>query len=852
MGTDAMEGKLYLGREYDQDSGAVTDQPVLYDPRHLTTHAVILGMTGSGKTGLGVVILEEALLQRLPVLIIDPKGDITNLLLTFPDLQGEDFAPWVNPEDARRRNLTMEAYAEEEAKKWREGLASWDITGERIAQLREAAQLTIFTPGSQAGQPVDVLDFFDTPQANWDDQEEALRERISGMVSGLLGLVGVEADPLQSPQHIILARIIEHVWRAGESLNLAKLIQLLQNPPFRQVGVFEVETFLPQKDRFELARSLNNLMAAPGFEVWQEGTPLNLNSLLYAADGRPQASIFYLAHLNDSQRSFFITLLLEAVRDWLRVQTGTTNLRALVYFDEVFGFFPPVANPPTKTPLMALVKQGRAAGLGVILATQNPADLDYKGLTNAGTWLIGALRAERDKERVLEGLEGAAAESGSSMDRQTLGRALGALKPRVFLMHNIRDDRFMFVHSRWAMSYLRGPLTRTQVDTLMDEVRTSIGTGEPAKSAAAPAPAVAQVVAAVAPQASAAPVADGLHAALPTLPVEITQVFLSPTVTMESALQQAGQQAGRSLSASRHQIVYVPHLLSLGYVTLIERKAGIEQVETTARLVPPDKLSGLIPWAECDALVQERDLSPQPAGPGLFEAVPAPLARAADIKRLEKDFADYLYHEISATVWHCPALGLYGKAGESRRDFRVRCEAAVRSQREAETKKQRDAFEKQKARLDERLRREKRRLAEEEADLQGRRSEEILSLGESALSLLTGRRRSTMLSSASRKRRMTKQAKLDVEQATDTIADLEAQIAAMETEWEEQQAEINARLADALEEIQAVQAKPRRTDVRVVFCSLAWVPMWQVSLTDGQSLRLPAREAPQRPPVADS
>ncbi|HHN94289.1 MAG TPA: ATP-binding protein, partial [Anaerolineae bacterium] len=454
-------GQLYLGREYDLANDRLGDRPLLYKARHLTTHGLILGMTGSGKTGLGIILLEEVLLQGVPALILDPKGDITNLMLTFPDLRAEDFAPWVDLEGARRRDMSVAEYAEQEARKWREGLAKWGIGGERIAQLRQTARFTIFTPGSEAGEPVDVLHFFETPALDWEEYEEPLRERISGLVAALLGLVGVEADPLQSPEHILLSRIIEHVWRAGDPLDLPTLIRLLQNPPFRQVGVFELDAFLPEKERLTLARSLNNLIAAPGFEVWQEGTPLDIGELLYALDGRPQASIFYLAHLDDAQRMFFVTLFLEAARDWLRKQSGTTDLRALIYFDEVFGYFPPhPTNPPSKRPLLALIKQGRAAGLGVVLSTQNPADLDYKGLTNAGMWAVGSLRAERDKQRVMEGLEGALAEAGERMSRGETERALGSLKPRVFLFHDIHAGPPLFFHTRWAMSYLRGPLTR--------------------------------------------------------------------------------------------------------------------------------------------------------------------------------------------------------------------------------------------------------------------------------------------------------------------------------------------------------------------------------------------------------
>jgi len=831
MSKSDQKGKLYLGREYDLKKGAVTDQPVLYKARHLTTHGVILGMTGSGKTGLGVILLEEALLQGIPVLILDPKGDMANLLLTFPELRPEDFAPWVDPEGARRRGVSVEEYAAAEARKWQEGLAGSDITGERIGRLRQAAQFTIFTPGSEAGQPVDVLHFFDTPDLDWDEHEEALRERIGGMVSALLGLVGVEADPLQSPEHILLARIIEHVWRAGERLDLSTLIRLAQKPPFQQVGAFDLESFFPEKDRFGLARTLNNLIAAPGFESWKEGTPLDVGSLLYAGDGRPQASIFYLAHLNDAQRAFFITMFLEAARDWLRVQSGTTDLRAMLYFDEVFGFFPPhPANPPTKVPLMALIKQGRSAGLGVVLATQNPADLDYKGLTNAGTWAIGSLRAERDKERVLEGLEGAIAEAGATLNRRTLDRALGALKPRVFLLHDIREGAPVFFHTRWAMSYLRGPVTRKQVRDLM------------ALAPRPPAEGLAEPMAAPVEERALEPISPELSATPPALPPEVPQVFLPPTVTFEWALRGYEEQAGQSVLAKERRLVYVPHLLALGTVRMLDRKRDVDHQESVARLVQPGEGPMGVDWDEGRAVVGEDDLSLKPMGEGVYAPLVSTLTRPRDLKRLEKDFADYLYHNMSATIWHNPALKLYGAVGESRRDFHVRCQEEARGQRDAELKKARAGMEQRIARVQEKLRREKRELAGDQEDLDARKREEMLGLGESALNLFTGRRSSSMLSRASRKRTLTRKAKADVEESLDSIADLEEQLGALEEEWAEEAEEINARWADTLEEIEEVEVTPRRTDVMVEFCGLAWVPAWQVALEDGRRIDLPARE----------
>lgn len=396
-------GAFYLGQEYDLDAGKRLDRLAMYDARDLTTHAVCVGMTGSGKTGLCIDLLEEAAIDNVPAIMIDPKGDLTNLLLTFPDLRPEDFEPWVNVDDARRKGMTVGEYARYIADIWRKGLADWGEGPERIRMLKQSADFRIYTPGSDAGLPVSILASLKAPALSWDENEELLREQVQGTASALLGFVGIEANPLRSREHILLSNIFEHFWRQGEDLDLARLITSIQSPPVRQLGVFDVDTFFPEKDRFGLAMSLNNIIAAPSFEGWIKGEPLDVANLLYTAAGKPRHSIFYIAHLSDAERMFFVTLLLEQIVTWVRQQSGTTSLRALLYFDEVFGFFPPVANPPSKRPLLTLLKQARAFGFGVVLTTQNPVDLDYKGLTNAGTWFIGKLQTERDKMRVLDG-----------------------------------------------------------------------------------------------------------------------------------------------------------------------------------------------------------------------------------------------------------------------------------------------------------------------------------------------------------------------------------------------------------------------------------------------------------------
>ena len=838
MSSIDQRGMLYLGQEYDQKEGKVTDSPLLFDARHLTTHGIILGMTGSGKTGLGIILLEEALLQGIPVLILDPKGDIANLLLTFPELRPEDFAPWVDFEGARRRGMTVEEYAAQEAHKWRDGLAGSGIFPERIRRLRQKAEFTIFTPGSRTGHSVDMLHSFETPTVDWDEHEEGLRERIGGITSALLGLVGIEADPLQSPEHILIARIVEHVWRAGEQLDIPTLIRLLQNPPFQQVGVFEVDTFYPEKDRFSLARTLNNLIAAPGFETWREGMPLDVGRLLYSDDGRPRASVFYLAHLNDAQRMFFVTLFLEAARDWLRAQSGTTDLRALIYFDEVYGHFPPYPrNPPTKSPLMALIKQGRAAGLGVVLATQNPADLDYKGLTNAGAWAIGSLRAERDKDRVLEGLEGAISEAGEAMDRRTIDRALSALKPRVFLFHDIREGPPVFFHTRWAMSYLRGPLTRKQIRELKsaspDPRPGDVDAPETGARPAIEAPPQE-------PQAETLPV--GLTESPTTISPDVPQAFLPPTVTIEKALVDYERDTKRSVAVRSQHLVYTPHLLAIGTVRMLDRKRDVDHEEQVTRLVWIREGATGLDWDEGEVRVSEDDLSMRAVGEGFYAAVPSSLASSRSLKRWSSDYADYLYHDISVSIWHNTALDLYGKVGESRRDYRVRAEKEVHRKRDAELKTARARMDKRIDAVEKRKRREQRELAVDEDDLSARKREEVLSIGESAFNLLTGRRSSALVSRASRKRRMTRQAKADVEESESALEDFNQQLEDLESEWEDQKAEISERWAATLEKVDEYEVTPRRADVSVEFCGLAWVPSWRVAVGDGGVVDLPARE----------
>ena len=822
-------GAFYLGAEYDLAKGERLDRLVMYDARDLTTHAVCVGMTGSGKTGLCIDLLEEAAIDSVPAILIDPKGDLTNMLLTFPELRPQDFEPWVNVDDARRKGQSVGEYAQSVAELWKNGLADWGQGPDRIRMLQESADFRIYTPGSDAGLPVSILASLAAPQLDWDKEEELLREQIQGTVSALLGLAGIEADPLQSREHILLSNIFEHYWRRGENLDLVTLITAIQAPPVRQVGVFDVDTFFPEKERFGLAMSLNNIIAAPSFETWLQGEPLDVSGLLYTPDGKPRHSIFYIAHLSEAERMFFVTLLLEQVVTWVRQQSGTTSLRALLYFDEVFGFFPPVAEPPSKRPLLTLLKQARAFGFGVVLTTQNPVDLDYKGLTNAGTWFIGKLQTERDKMRVLEGLETVSVEAGTALDRKQLNRIISALDSRVFLLHNVHEDHPVIFQTRWAMSYLRGPLTRTQVRELMAERKGEI--------AAAPetAPSGPEVRRGVEAPVAEAP--DGYSKAAPSLSPDMPRVFLPQRLTSKRAIAQLGEEVGKSVKAKETTLIYEPSLLALATVSFIDRKRKVDEDREVGLLVHPGELGAATDWETADAVELDADrLEDQPESDAVFAALPAELSTAKKVEALAKDFADYLYREERLNLYHNPTLKLYSEPGESGEVFIVRAQQVAREGRDAEVDKLRDKYEKKLDSLEDRMAREEQELADDRAEYEGRKREELLSHGETLVGMLGifGRRSSTGLSTAARKRRLTTKARSDIVESEEAIERLKADVEEMRQELEQEAEAIAKEWADVATEVETYAIKPRRSDVKVQLVSVAWAPYWEIGYSSAR------------------
>lgn len=634
-------GSFYLGRPHDLASAKTAAEPLLYDSKDLTTHAVCVGMTGSGKTGLCLALLEEAALNGIPAIAIDPKGDLGNLLLAFPNLAPSDFRPWIDESEAARKQKTPDEFAADQAELWRNGLAKWDEGPDRIQRFCDSVDRVIYTPGSSAGIPVTVLKSFAAPPKELIADADAFNERVASATSGLLALMGVDADPVRSREHIFLSTLLDTAWRAGRDVDLRQLIQDINRPPIKSVGAVDLESFYPAKDRTKLAMSLNNLIASPSFASWLEGEPLDIAKILYTPEKKPRLAIFSIAHLDDAQRMFFVTILLNEILAWVRTQPGTSSLRALLYMDEVFGYFPPLGNPPAKRPMLTLLKQARAYGLGCVLATQNPVDLDYKGLSNAGTWFLGRLQTERDKGRVMEGLEGASAQAGATFNRQQMEAALAALGNRVFLMNNVHDDKPVVFQSRWALSYLCGPLTKSQIKTLMDPVRSThagavaSGTGESRDSSASD------------------PAAGGNR---PVVAAGIREKFYTITERIPDG----------------YKLEYRPGLLGKGKVHFVHKADGIDVWQTWFLLqsikdTPPDDI-----WHEAQVSSSAGDSDDAPDEQGHFADLPAELSREKSYSIFLKQLKDHLYREGALKLWRSEALETISKPEETEADFRNR------------------------------------------------------------------------------------------------------------------------------------------------------------------------------------
>jgi len=662
------------------------------------------------------------------------------------------------------------------------------------------------------------------------------------MFAELLGLVGIQADPVQSREHILLSTILEHFWRLGEDLDLPKLIMAIQNPPVRQLGVFDVDTFYPQKDRFSLAMALNNIIAAPGFQSWLQGQPLDIPGFLSTPEGKPRHAIFYIAHLSDAERMFFATMLLNQLITWMRTQPGTTSLRALLYMDEIFGFFPPIANPPSKTPMLTLMKQARAFGIGVMLTTQNPADLDYKGLTNAGTWFIGRLQAERDKQRLLEGLESASLEAGQSLDRAALNKILSSLGKRVFLLHNVHDSAPVTFQTRWAMSYLRGPLTRLQVRELMTKHTPDAPSTAPiAATGLAPA-----ASAPIEPRATATAVdtAGGYASAPPVLPAGVQQVYLPVRKTATAAEAELARQVSGPPAVERRQLIYVPALLGLGRLHFVKqtRDLNVNTAEAFALLAQPPEGVGGVRWEHAQPLeITVRDLADRAEPEALFDVLPETINEARELSALQRELADHLYRTGNLTLQYNPATKLHSRPDEDARAFHQRVEQAARELRDADVDKLKAQYAQQARRLEDRLRRAEATLERRQTQARQRKQDALITAGETVLSLFAGRQRS--VATAARRITQTSTAQTDARAAEEEVSVVQADLKVLQEELHEKTQAIVQQWEAAVGQFEEIPIRPRRTDVEINLFAVVWVPEWQLAYKSGpvvQTTTLPA------------
>ncbi len=849
-----MTDKFYLGKLSDSAQGKATGQPLQYDPADLTTHAVVTGMTGSGKTGLCIALMEEAALQGIPAILIDPKGDLTNLLLHFPDLAPQDFQPWLDPELARRAGKSVEQASADAALAWRNGLAEWGITHERMMALKNAAGFAVYTPGSDAGIPVSVLSSLAAPGLDWASNREVLTERISSTVTAILGLVGFDdIDPIRSREHILLSNIFQSAWSQNKSLDLTELILQIQTPPFDKLGAFPVDTFFPAKDRMMLALQINNILAAPTFELWRIGQPLDIAALLRAQDGRPRHNVFYLAHLSDAERMFFVTLLLSAVETWMRTQSGATSLRALLYMDEIYGYLPPSRNPSSKQPLLRMLKQARAFGLGLLLATQNPVDVDYKALSNAGTWFIGKLQTEQDKQRLLDGLESAAS---GALDRGAIDKLISGLGKRVFIMQNVHEKNPVVFQTRWTMNFLAGPLTRTQIPALNKLVGAEIqspvvsrqsavssipSTVEAAPEGFEPIP-TPVAVPAEAPSPSAnrkSPIVNPQSSLTrPSAPAGIAEFFLPLNLSFTKAVAASGESLPADSAPAG--LLYRPALIASAQVRFLDRKYNLDTEQVKSALVAnPDK-RGVVRWDDFVATVpDEKNMDPAPDPQARFASLDAPLSDAKLIAALQRDFTDWVYRTGKITVRSNQALGLFATPDVSQAEFMKACADAAREARDAEMAKSTVALDRKIAALKDKISREERELKMDESELGQRKGEELATHAENVLGVFTGSRSSRRLSSSLTKRRLTEQAKEDVQESVDALKQYDQELADLEAARQQALDSASGQWGDVVNDITEIPVLPKKTDIYVSLFGVAWMPYYQVKSGD-QTVEIPA------------
>ena len=782
-------GLFYFGKEVDPKTLEITDNLLLYKSQDFTTHGVIIGMTGSGKTGLGIGIIEEATLDKIPSIVIDPKGDMGNLLLAFPDLKPEDFEEWVDPDEAQNKGMDPKSYAAEVASSWENGLKSFYQDKSRIKIYKENAEFTIYTPGSSAGIPLSVLSSFDLPSEDILDDPDTFSSIINSTVMGLLVLIDLKADPLSSKEYMLLATIFSYFWKKKKGLTLEELIGYIASPPFEKVGVLNLKIFYPQNERLKLAMLLNNVLASPGFSIWTEGEPLDIQQLLYTREGNPKVSILSIAHLDTAQRMFFVTLFLNKYISWMRQQKGTPSLRTILYMDEIFGFFPATSNPPSKNPMLILLKQARAYGVGVVLATQNPVDLDYKGLSNIGSWFLGRLQTKQDKDRVMDGL---IKDSADSLSKSEIGSLLSNMKKRTFLLKSAHLDHLSLFQTRWVLSYLRGPLSKPEIKKLMAEKNKLLNEreAEDEKSSLQEDSTISEKT-----------------ASLPLISDKIQQYFLDN-------------------SPYHEEIIFEPKILLKGKIRFYSESKGIDEKEEVFLKLPIDENTTEINFEKGVPINDDVTLydtrSPENAK---FYPLPFFIEEMKDFNTVENEFKDSLSRTKRLDLYTSKEFKLLSQPGEDLSSFKLKILELLRERKDEEVDKLRVKFKGKEEILQKKYNRLLEKLGKEETDTKTATTESVLSLGATLLGAFLGRTKVGNLSSGMtglrRANRIFKEKK-DVSLVKNQIEELTKDIEKLEGELNEKIVEISDKLNIDNYEIETFSLQPRKTDISNLSVSLLW------------------------------
>jgi hypothetical protein len=770
-------GLLYLGKDYQ------SDELSLYKSKYLNTHAAIIGMTGSGKTGLGVGLIEEAAIDNIPSIIIDPKGDMGNLALTFTQMQPSDFKPWIDESDAANKGLSIDEMAEQTAAMWKSGIQSYGQSLERVKRLHDVP-LNIYTPGSSAGLGINILGSFDAPSVEVLDDPDTFAALINATTSSLLALINIEADSLSSKEFLLISNIFKQFWMRGENLTLEALIGHITNPPFQKIGVLSLQSFYPQNERLKLAMLFNNVLSSVSFASWIEGEPLNIQNLLYDDNGKAKITIFSIAHLNDSERMFFVTLLLNRFVDWMRSQRGASTLKALLYMDEVFGFFPPSKNPPSKEPMLLLLKQARAFGVGVILSTQNPVDIDYKGLSNIGTWFIGKLQTKQDIAKVIDGL----ASQITSMSKRDIATMIAALKGRTFFLKSAHEDEVRIFKTRWVLSYLKGPMSKNDIRTLMHEKKQKSST---------PTPKTVQQ-----------PRSSSGSSTPPILSDRIRQLYNDTLLQGDAP--------------------FYPFIAATAVVRFYNQRRGIDEQKVFTCKYELDEQNNHIAWSDADDTPFDlQTLSKKPLSNSHYGSLPPFISEMRDFKVLQRQLKEYLYHNEAITLFTCKSLKSESKPQESLRDFKVRLNDLLSEKKEEALEKLEARYQKKFQTLERRLERAVAKLEKEESDVSAKTTDTLLAVGMGIFGALFGKKAlsSSTISKGARAiksgGRVLKE-RDDVKAAARAIEKVQESIDEMQEELEDKMDTLEEKFLLENYEITPLKIKPRKMDIQVDSCFLLW------------------------------